>query len=373
MPGNDNIRGIDAVKLGWAYVRSLVLPVGPRFLLVSPWGLGNSVLASPVLAELGRLYPEVERVLVGPVANVALLDVPGLVDVAIPVEEPGVTLLRQGLHGHRQLLRYHNVAMNAFSTYDMGLSTLRRLRLVGKTASIQFSPEHSPAADCVIDFLPERHEAQYNLEAVRCLGYDVDIKAMPELFIQPEEESWACGWLAERGLTPHKFALIHPGWVPEKALKSLPAALVRDLAGGLQERFPDNVALLLGASEQAMADVLVRESKVEAVRLEGIPDVRKLAAVLSCATIVVSADTGPMHIAAAGGSRVVGCFGPTSVTRSRPLGPSDRVAVVTHPDYADCANCCNRWNAKSCFWGRPCLRTLPVEGVLEKVAGLLDA
>ena len=52
-------------------------------------------------------------------------------------------------------------------------------------------------------------------------------------------------------------------------------------------------------------------------------NLRELAAYLKDATLVVGGDTGPLHLAAALGTRVVGLYGPTNVRRNGPFGQID--------------------------------------------------
>jgi heptosyltransferase-1 len=62
-------------------------------------------------------------------------------------------------------------------------------------------------------------------------------------------------------------------------------------------------------------------------------DLRELAAVLRDATLVVGGDTGPLHLAAALGTRVVGLYGPTSLRRNGPFGQLQR--CVTAPSMSE--------------------------------------
>jgi len=59
---------------------------------------------------------------------------------------------------------------------------------------------------------------------------------------------------------------------------------------------------------------------------------RQLVALLKRARLVVSGDTGPLHLAAALGTPVVGLFGPTDPVRNGPRGP--RAVVVHHGEIA---------------------------------------
>ena len=51
---------------------------------------------------------------------------------------------------------------------------------------------------------------------------------------------------------------------------------------------------------------------------------RELASVLHYAKLVIGADTGPLHLAAALGTRVIGLYGPTNPQRNGPYGQLDR-------------------------------------------------
>ena len=53
-----------------------------------------------------------------------------------------------------------------------------------------------------------------------------------------------------------------------------------------------------------------------------------LPALLSKASLLITNDSGPMHVAAAVGTPVVALFGPTSVVRTGPYGAGHRVLVT---------------------------------------------
>ena len=65
--------------------------------------------------------------------------------------------------------------------------------------------------------------------------------------------------------------------------------------------------------------------KAEAIGAEVAPPttLRELARVLREASLVIGADTGPLHLAAALGTRVIGLYGPTSPARNGPYGQID--------------------------------------------------
>lgn len=93
----------------------------------------------------------------------------------------------------------------------------------------------------------------------------------------------------------------------------------------------------------------------------GETTLRELAALASLADLFITTDTGPMHLAAAAGARVVALFGPTAPWRTGPYGPGH--AVVRKG--LDCSPCFGR----NCDVGVRCMEEITVEDVMEKVGG----
>jgi heptosyltransferase-1 len=101
-------------------------------------------------------------------------------------------------------------------------------------------------------------------------------------------------------------------------------------AGRPQKQWP--VEQFVALAKQIGKDALVawgpaEEGIARAIGAEVAPatDFRELAFLLSRARLVVGADTGPLHLAAALGTAVVGLYGPTDPARNGPYGQLDRI------------------------------------------------
>jgi heptosyltransferase-1 len=73
-----------------------------------------------------------------------------------------------------------------------------------------------------------------------------------------------------------------------------------------------------GPGEEALARAVIAAA-APATPLLLSPSLRQLAALLGLARVVVAADTGPLHLAAALGTPVVALFGPTDPARNGPV------------------------------------------------------
>jgi ADP-heptose:LPS heptosyltransferase len=138
------------------------------------------------------------------------------------------------------------------------------------------------------------------------------------------------------------FVLLNPGaaW-PNK---QWPADRFGALATRLRAETGLPSVVLWGPAEHARAEQVVAASQGAATLAPEtrIPD---LFAMAQAARLVVSGDTGPLHIACAVGAPVVALFGPTSAGRNGPWSLDDRVIART----ADC----------ECLYQRQCSRATP--------------
>jgi ADP-heptose:LPS heptosyltransferase len=92
----------------------------------------------------------------------------------------------------------------------------------------------------------------------------------------------------------------------------------------------------------------------------------RLAALLKRCDFVVSNDTGPMHIAAAVGTPVLGIYGPTNPALQGPYGQGH---LTVRNERLSCLGC----NLTACPIGHPCMEELEVATVLDAFAALRAA
>ncbi len=118
-------------------------------------------------------------------------------------------------------------------------------------------------------------------------------------------------------------------------------------------------SLVIGSrSDREIAERVVQTSRGKAISLAGKTSLRELIEIMRHARIVISNDSGPMHIAAGFRIPVVAIFGPTSPVRTGPYGKGH---IVIKSDL-DCAPCFK----KHCG-NLKCMQGIPVDAVYEKI------
>jgi heptosyltransferase-1 len=124
--------------------------------------------------------------------------------------------------------------------------------------------------------------------------------------------------------------------------KRWPAERFGALAAAIHERHQVRSMVLWGPGEEALASAVVAASKgaAQAAPPTTIVDIVALA---RGAQLMISGDTGPMHIAGAVGTPIVALFGPTRPERNGPWSPAD-ISI-------------SRFDRCVCHYERRCRRT----------------
>ena len=143
-------------------------------------------------------------------------------------------------------------------------------------------------------------------------------------------------------------------WMPDRF-----AALADRLIGDHGAR----IFFTGGAADGSMVDRIIRKMRHHASNLAGATSLIELAALYRRMAMVISTDTGPMHIAAAVNTPVIALFGPTAEWRTGPYGEHHQVVA---PDL-DCRPCFKR-QCSHCT----CMQSISVEDVMQKVHAILS-
>jgi heptosyltransferase-1 len=119
------------------------------------------------------------------------------------------------------------------------------------------------------------------------------------------------------------LAVLHPGarW----PTKLWPAKSWAKLADWISRVKKLAVVITGSAGDRDLAEQITGQMREPAWNLAGRTTLAELAGIMQKARLAVTADTGPMHLAAALGTKVVALFGPTAPGRTGPFGAGHKV------------------------------------------------
>lgn len=177
-----------------------------------------------------------------------------------------------------------------------------------------------------------RHEVEYPLELLRALGLSVSHAPVIRLPVSHADEERVVQRFPQLARNEEqRLIAVHP-WTSNPR-KRWPLARFRELIDRVCADEGATVVILGGLESRPQCSALAAEASPRVVDLVGRTSVRELAAVLRRVRVLVSNDSGPMHLAAAVGTPTVALFGTTDPAagpaRWGPWGPSH--TVISRP------------------------------------------
>jgi len=157
-----------------------------------------------------------------------------------------------------------------------------------------------------------------------------------------------------------RWIILQPGarWLN----KRWPAEHFAELARRLAAKNGDlNFAILGGTEDEALGRVIAHAVPGRSLDLTGKLSLPEMVEWVRFSELMVTNDTGPMHVAAALGKRVVALFGPTEPARTGPYGQIEHALQLDLP----CVPCMR----SRCTYFKPleCLRALSPAAVFDSV------
>jgi len=198
--------------------------------------------------------------------------------------------------------------------------------------------------------------------------------SLPPLRVGPEAEASAAALLSARGVNAEaRLTLVNVN-AGELALeRRWPLDRFTAFLRELSARVPVTVLLIGSPSERGYVGEVHRAAGGgdRLVNVAGDADLKTLMALMRRAEVLVTNDSGPLHLAAAMGLRTVSLFGPETPVLYGPRGDRHRILFRNIP----CSPCINVHDQKRvrCLFDRPlCMHEIPVEAVLRETMAALN-
>ncbi|MHC1738011.1 MAG: glycosyltransferase family 9 protein [Ignavibacteriaceae bacterium] len=207
------------------------------------------------------------------------------------------------------------------------------------------------------------HSADLHLEFLKSIG----LSAVEKELLFPEDKE-SKGFAEEYfGKTFNRGDLViavspSGGWESKKC----PPEVFAKIATGVIHKYQAKILILWGPEDYAEAVKIkegIEKNFPDNVFLSPQTTVLQSAALIARSQAMISNDSGPMHIAAAVKTPVLGLFGPTSPFMHAPYGD---IHGWVRMDELDCIEC----NLLKCPINKRCFYELPIERIIDKF-GLL--
>ena len=337
-----------------------------KILIVRLGALGDVVHAIPVAAALRRAFPAARLDWLVSGRHRAVLDLVPVIDRRL-VLEAGAGAARTLLAAVGELRRSrYDVAIDLQGLIKSALLARGSgaSRVIGFATSYLrerlarpfYTDVYDPGGGGIYDPRETRHVAEINLGLLQPLGVSATV---PEFPIDSVDSAVA-RTVAEQ--SHGRYALLNPG--AQWPNKRWPPSRFGRLAATLRERYGLTSIALWAGDERRLAEEIVAHAG-GAASISPPAAIADLVALARGAVVMVSGDTGPIHIAAALGTPVVGIFGPTRPARNGPWSPDD---VTVSRDAV-----CQCHHLRRCRLPTMCLLDIAVADMVDAVERRLAA
>jgi lipopolysaccharide heptosyltransferase I len=147
--------------------------------------------------------------------------------------------------------------------------------------------------------------------------------------------------------------------------KNWPPRCFVEVARRLQKVRDVSLFLLGGPSDREVCREMEADLEGRVINLAGKLSLPESGGILAEMDLLISNDSGPVHMAVAAGTRTLVMFGPTDPARTGPYGPGHRTVTASY----DCAPCFSRVCRRD---GIPCLSGITPEHVSELALEMLS-
>ncbi|MDP3685557.1 MAG: glycosyltransferase family 9 protein [bacterium] len=356
----------------------------PRILLVALSGIGNLLMASPLLRALKDANPTAELdLLVASRGTKSVMEAnPRIRRVFVGSAKPSLSSARKLAN----VLRREQYAIGIV-TYPGQLVTSAGLlffsgipRRIGHRYSWLFLRDSGFLLSEPVSVTPlppftdqgstVAHDVVQNLRTLEPLGITVDpTTTRYEFPLTPDDRAEADAWLAKHRLGGRTLIGLHPGSYGDLAYKRWPAERFAELGDRLATARNAIVLVFGGPEEQTLKAEVAARMRAPSVIVDA--PLRVTAALIARSACFVSNDSGLMHIAVSQNIPTFGLFGPTDERRTAPWGPHGHVirAAGTGPTY----DVRRRGRVHTHSSTDPSLLALSSEAAYDRIAAIVPA
>jgi lipopolysaccharide heptosyltransferase II len=320
-------------------------------LIIRPGGIGDAVLLIPTIKALGNAYPSCAIDILAERRNSAAFHLTSGIRTVY---------LYDTLSGLAAVLR---------SRYDAVIDTEQWHRLSAVVARLTKSPisigfatnERKKMFNNAVDYSHAEYEMDTLLHLLQPLGITESEKGKPPFLVVPDEAVIKANALLGK-LADKRFIAIFPGSsIPEKRWDMsnfVKLSLKLNQAG-----FP---TIVIGSEKERVSGEAMT-CGLDALNLAGKTSLVETAAVIDKSSLLVSGDSGILHIAAGLGRPTISLFGPSCIKKWAPRGEHH----ITISRNLPCSPCSQFGNIPNCRINARCMAEITVEEVLGAVENLL--
>lgn len=349
-----------------------------HILLIKFFGMGSIILATPMMRALRQHFPQARLIMLTFPENFTLCQRLQLIDEVVTID-PGsfwrclctsvaaLRLLRQ---------RRGEIAIDleffAKATTLMQYLSGAKVRVGYFLIQIGFLLKMMWRGNLLthnVYYNSHRHTVEAFLALSRSIGADTTDTQLQKITILDDDRRKLAGLLAERRMKENQtLVVMNINASPLCLERRWPLEYFVQLTEKILAGHPVTIVLIGSVQDAEYVGELLRKipPNPRLLNLAGALDIGMLASLCERAILMISNDSGPLHLAASLGVPTVSFFGPETPQRFGPTGENHTVFYAG----VYCSPCLNVYNQKTapCDGQNECMRKIPIDQVYAAIS-----
>jgi ADP-heptose:LPS heptosyltransferase len=345
-------------------------------------GLGSIIQATPFLTALRSLHPNARITFITTRGNEQLTTRIPVIDRTLTIRDEGliplslsiIRLLREIRHARNALV----INLEAHSKIGAILTMLSGARWKAGFFRNTRDLSLSTAFDRLVYFNPSAPISEVYLQLGRTLGFNALSPPLSEIHGTADDDQEAEAFLGsvEVSSTDARLVLVNPNASELRLERRWDAAHFAQAITALAHTEPDLRFVLIGlpaerAHVETILEKIPRDLQPRVFNGAGHVSLGGLIAVIRRASLLITNDSGPMHIALSLGIPIVGLFGPVDPDHYTTTDTEGASRFLYHRTY--CSPCVHHFEIAPCGGNNICMKRITVWEVVAAAHALLRA
>lgn len=216
-----------------------------------------------------------------------------------------------------------------------------------------------------VPYLVNRHEVEAFLEAAKGIGADISDKELVEIWTSDQDKEYVDKFLKEAEVSMGDILVgIHPGTGPSATSRRWAPERFGKLADWLIKEKKAKVVWTGAQSELSLINECIKFMTSKPIIAAGKINLKQFAELARRCNLFICVDTGPLHIAAAMKTKVIGLYGPNTPLKWGPYGKGNIAIYKNLP----CSPCTKQYLGQVSKCSEPkCMEQIEIEDVKQAV------
>ncbi len=337
-----------------------------KILLIKIWGIGSIIYITPSISEIKSKYPNSKIYLLTMINNKELYE-----NNKKDIEEIYSVDLKNIFTSMKSILK------NIFELRKQKIDVLidfeispNATAIIGFFIKPKFSIGHKihKSKDRLYDYLVRYLENEHIIKIFKEVLKPLNIVASDcNQFIQPgisnEDKEYVESML--KNFNIQEYIIININASPIALERRLPLEKFKEIADYVLKEFKLKIVLIGSNYETEYVNEFKKNFKEGVYNLAGKTNLLQLFYLIKNSRLLISNDSGPLHLGVLGDVKTISFFGPETPLRYGPIGEKHSIIY----NKVDCSPCMSIYNSKriNCRYNVKCLNEVPIGTILKAV------